>query len=384
MHASARRLGLDPQSSGGTRPAPAELERSRHGLEWEALNWCSAAASAALTHWPTQKHRREIIYPLELPRGSEMIEATERRLGQTLDLLRGTGDQLAPVSTIRRVGAGNPWKSRLLAAVANQVCQAIRPAEGLSSFGVTPERLVRPIQALTQRARPAAPLKDPPFSSWPPILSDVYAAALTVLATSTERGRNAGWVPLSDIWRIYEIWLAERTSAILCRLLGQPTLMFDKHRVGMSWQGTNWTLEMRHPCTFSQDPKEMAGSRWCSVSSQLEPDIVLVADGPMGPRLVVLDAKASSDKLSAGYAAQESSKYLWGIRRDGTSIRGATAVVLVSPRGGDEAYCRSAAAQWTIHGHPHAVWQAKPGEIGTEIDSDFFRRLLRHHLGLPV
>ena len=389
MHASVRRLELNAPSGGDLlRPEFTQPEQSRHGLEWEALNRCSVAAAVALSHWPTQLRRREIIHPLELPRGTEMIEATERRLGLDIDLVPGNRNGMAPVATIRRVGTVDPWTNRLLAAVTSQVCQTIRSAEGKRSFGETPERLVLPIQALAQRSRPTTPMVDPPFSSWPPVLSNVYATALAVLALATEGGREAGWVPLSDIWRTYEIWLAERTDAILRRILGPPAETCAGHRVCSVWNGTHkgskWTLEMRHPCTFNSSPRSMAGRKWRSVSSELEPDIVLVADGPKGPGLIVLDAKAWSDKLSAGHLAQEASKYLWGIRRDGKSIRGTTAVVLVSPKGGDKPYNRAAAAQRTIHAYPHAAWRPSPGTVGTRIDSRFFRRLLRRQLGLPV
>ena len=385
MHASVRRLELDPSHSGdSSRRAPSELEHSPHDLEWTALSWCSATAAAALSHWPTQHVRREVTYPLELPRGAELIEATERRLGIEVGLLRGRSNRLAPSATVRRVGTVESWRSRLLAAVASQVCRTLRSVEGRRSFGTTPEPLIRPIRTLAQRSRPTASVADPPFSSWPPVLSSAYAAALAVLAIAAEGGRETGWVPLSDIWRIYEMWLAERTQAILCRILGPPVRASDENRVSLTWQGTNWLLEMRHPCTFTQNPKTIAGREWQSVSSSLEPDIVLVADGPKGPGLVVLDAKAHSDKLSAGYLAQESSKYLWGIRRDGMSIRGVTAVVLVTPKGGDEPFNRTVAAQWTIHAHPHAARDAHPGTVGTDLDSDFLKQLLVDQLGLPV
>ena len=385
MHASVQRLELDPsQTDDSSRRAPSELEHSPHGLEWTALSRCSTAAAAALSHWPTQYLRRAITHPLELPRGAELIEATERSLGIGVDLLRRRSDRLAPAATIRRVGTVEPWRSRLLAAVANQVYQTLRSVEGRRSFGATPEPLIRPIRALAKRSRPTAPVEDPPFSSWPPVLGTAYAAALAVLAIAAEGGREKGWVPLSDIWRIYEMWLAERTQAILSRILGPPVQTSDENRLSATWRGTNWLLEMRHPCTFTQHPKTMAGREWQSVSSSLEPDIVLVADGPKGPGLVVLDAKARSDKLSAGYLAQESSKYLWGIRRDGVSIRGVTAVVLVAPKGGDQPFNRTPAAQWTIHGHPHAARGASPGTVGTDLGADFLKQLLIDQLGLPV
>jgi hypothetical protein len=119
------------------------------------------------------------------------------------------------------------------------------------------------------------------------------------------------------------------------------------------------------------------------VSSELEPDVALLANGPEGPRFVALDAKARG-RLTPGDLATEASKYLWGIRRDGQDTMGVTAVVLVSPLGGDEPYDRKHAAQWTIHGHPHAPAGARVGTVGTDLSAAFFHSLLTERLGLPL
>jgi hypothetical protein len=214
-------------------------------------------------------------------------------------------------------------------------------------------------------------------------LSESYLAGLAVLTTTASGGSQKGWAPLSDIWRLYEVWLAERTNAVLRRLLGPPSWTNDDERVSCGWQGDDWQLELRHPCAFSRKVRSIVGHRWWSVSSDLAPDVVLAADGPAGPRLVALDAKARG-LLSSGDLAQEASKYLWGIRRDTDDILGTTAVVLVSPYGGDPPHDISNARQWSIHGHPNAPIGVKAGKVGTEISAGFFYDLLTSYLALPV
>jgi hypothetical protein len=385
MLSAVRRLGLpDPASAGALHRGAVFARPSRHALAWEALNRCSSAASAALSRWPSRSVRHQVHHPLELSRGTELIDVTERQLGQGIDLLRAKDGRLAPVVTARRVRQVEPWTNRSIATVAGQVCQVVRSAKERSVFGEAPPALTAPIRALSHRSRPSVPVPDPPFSSWPPVFSDAYLASLAVLNATTEGGRQSGWVPLSDLWRLYETWLAERSLAILRRILGGPAwTASDAERVTCGWHGDGWELELRHPCTFTSKPRELVGCSWWSVSSELEPDVVLVANGPAGPRLVALDAKARG-RITPGDLAPEASKYLWGIRRDHDSTFGVTAVVLVSPYGGDEPYNRAASAQWTVHGHPHAGPGAAPGMVGTELTAQLFLDLLIDKLELPL
>ncbi len=384
MLAAVQRLALDyPASVGGLHSTLARSVFSRSNLVWEALNRCSTAASAALTRWPSRDHRRMTVHPLELSRGTEVIDATERILGSQIDLLRGKLGRVAPMATVRRVGSAMPWRSRSLGAVAEHVCHLVAIAEEKGKLGESPEILIAPIRALAHRARPEIPLQDPPLSSWPPVLAEAYVAAHAVLGMVVQGGREIGWTPLSNIWRLYEIWIVERTVAILKRLLGPPTYTPDEDRVSAGWSRGSWKLELYHPCRFGRQPQEMVGRTWWSVSSELIPDVVLVANSRDGPRLVILDPK-NRGALSRGELAQEASKYLWGIRRDDNSTFGTTAVVLVSPYGGDRPYDPDSAMQWSIHGHPNAPQGVAPGQLGTDIDSDFFRSLLVDYLKIPI
>lgn len=381
---AVRSLAIEsPASAGALHQTLARPVTSRYDLAWEALNRCSEAATAALARWPVRDHRRLTVHALELPRGTEVIDATERLLGHRIDLLKGTANRVAPTATVRRVASATPWRNRSLATVAGHVCHLVSTAEKLGSFGETPETVIAPVRALAYRAQPKLPVQDPPFSSWPPVFAEAYTAALAVLATMAQGGRRTGWTPLSDVWRLYEVWFAERTAAILKRLLGPPTWTSDKDRVSAGWSRENWQLELHHPCRFGSQARQMVGRSWWSVSSELTPDVVLVADGPKGPRMVILDPKERGH-LSRGELAQETSKYLWGIRRDNNFTLGTTAVVLVSPYGGDMPYDRDTAMQWSIHGHPNAPRDAEPGQVGTDINSDFFKSLLVDYLRIPT
>jgi hypothetical protein len=386
MLEAASALGLpEPAGTGGLRlTAAASSHASRHAVAWTALNRCNAAARSVLAHWPARTVGRRVLHPLESQRGVELIDLTERRLGHQIDLLTAPEGRVVPTKTMRRVGQVEPWTNRSVAAVAAQVCAAVSEHEAQSVFGDIPTSITAPIRALAHRSMPILPLADPPFSSWPPGFAEAYVAGLRVLSLTSKGGRRSGWVPLSDLWRLYEAWLAERTLAILTRLLGSPTWSDrGSERLACGWAADGWELELHHPCPFTDQPRQLAGANWWSVTSKLDPDVVLVARSSAGVRSVALDAKARGH-LTAGELAKEASKYLWGIRRDQPYTKGIDAVVLVAPYGGDEPYARNRAAQWTVHGHPHAASGQAAGSVGTDLSATFFRALLVDQLRLPI
>jgi hypothetical protein len=381
---AVERLALpDASASGAMRKGRASSFVSRRELAWTALNHCSSAASAVLAQWPVRWSHRQVYQPLEHSRGTELIDVTERQLGQRIDVVQSKDGRVVPLETVRRVGHVEPWTNRSIATVTRQVCLVVLSAKEKSVFGDAPTALTAPIRALSHRARPALPIPDPPFSSWAPVFSEAYEASLNVLMATASGGRRSGWVPLSDLWRLYEGWLAERSLTILQRILGKPSWTSGTERIACGWAGENWELEIRHPCTFSNKPRLLSGHKWWSVSSELEPDVGMIANGPSGPRFVALDAKARG-RVTAGELASEASKYLWGIRRDTESQFGVNAVILVSPFGGEEPYQRDAASQWSLHGHPHAPKGAPQGKVGTDLDVALFKGLLANELGLPV
>lgn len=386
MLESVAALGLvEPAGAGGLRMTDAATaQASRGALAWKALNRCHAASRSVLAHWPSKSVSRRVLHSLESQRGTELVESTERRLGHQIDLLTAPDGRVVPTATVRRVGKVEPWTNRSLAAVAARVCSVVASHEERSVFGETPRAVVAPIRALAHRSMPTLPVPDPPFSSWPPGFADAYVAGVGVLSLTSRGGQRSGWVPLSDLWRLYEAWLAERTLAILKRILGRPSWNHPgSERLACGWTGEGWELELHHPCPFTDRPRTLCGSSWWSVTSKLDPDVVMVARGPDGVRCVALDAKARG-QLTSGELAREASKYLWGVRRDDPDVKGVNAVVLVAPYGGDEPYERERAAQWTVHGHPHAPAGSAAGSVGTDLDAPFFRSLLLDQLRVPA
>ncbi len=385
MRAAVQRLSLaDPTGATGLRRAEDAHRHPSHDVAWASLTRCSSAARRALVRWPSRTETRIVRSPIEVARGTELVDKTERRLGLSIDVLAAGTGTVAPEVTLRRVGSMVPWTNRTLAAVASRVIDALRASESAGVTGQVPTTLIAPIRAMARLARPALPATDPPFSSWPPAFLDAYLACVDVLASVSVGGSKKGWVPLADLWRLYEMWLAERVLAVITRLLGTPTWISgpSDERVCVRWATRDWELELRHPCVFTNEARTLVGSRWWSVSSRLEPDIGLLARTPAGARLVVLDAK-ERQRLTAGDVAVEASKYQWGIRRDLEQTLGVQAVVLVAPCGGDEPYDRPHAQHWAIHGHPNAGQGMPPGEVGTDLCKEFVRGLLEDQLLIP-
>ena len=385
MLTSTERIRQNDLAGGGAlhHTPHASRYRSRDDLAWTALTRCAAAAQMTLTHWPSRTTTRNVRHPLELSRGIELIDATERQLGSRIDLLGTRGGRRAPTVTIRRVAQVEEWRNRALAAVTSQVCAMVRSVDSHKVFGDVPASLISPVAAVAYRSRPTQPIADPPFSSWPPVFVEAYSAAVAVLSTVRGGGNGRGWIPLADLWRLYEGWLAERVLGILTRLLGPPVPIAAEGRVACAWSGDNWQLELRHPCPFTQHPRSMLGSTWWSTTSKLDPDVALIGSGPAGSRLVILDAKLRG-RLLAGDLAAEASKYLWGLRKDSVGTYATQAVVLVSPFGGDNPYDVANARQWSIHGHPNAPRGRPAGQVGTDIDSALIKSLLVDQLSLPL
>lgn len=385
MRAAADRLDLaDLAGATGLRRAEDTQWRPGRDIAWSALTRCSSAARRVLVRWPSRTKSRVVRSALEQPRGSELIDATEQRLGLVIDLITA-GARSAPEVTMRRVGSSVPWTNRTLAAVASRAAEALDAAEAAGVVGEVPRSLVAPIRALSQLARPRLPAADPPFSSWPSGFIDAYLACIDLLSSISIGGSKVGWVPLSDLWRLYESWLGERVLAILTRVLGAPNWIGGAadERIAVRWVADDWELELRHPCVFTDRPRALVGSDWWSVSSRLDPDVALLARTASGTSCVVLDAK-DRPRLSRGDVAVEASKYQWGIRRDSASTLGVAAVVLLSPYGGDEPYDRQHARHWALHAHPNSPPGKSPGEVGMDLSSPVVRDLVETHLRLPA
>lgn len=384
MRSAVDRLNLaDPAGASGLRRTDDAQWRPARDVAWSALTRCSSAARRVLVRWPSRTESRIVRSPLEQPRGSELIDATEQRLGLSIDLL-AAGTRSAPEVTMRRVGSTVPWTNRTLAAVASRATEALDAAEAAGVVGEVPRSLVAPIRALSRLARPTLPAADPPFSSWPPGFIDAYLACIDLLSSVSIGGSKVGWVPLSDLWRLYELWLGERVLAILTRALGAPSWIggATDERIAARWAADDWELELRHPCVFTDRPRSLVGSDWWSVSSRLDPDVGLLARTASGTTCVLLDAK-DRPRLSPGDVAVEASKYQWGIRRDNATTLGVTAVVLLSPFGGDEPYDRDHANHWALHAHPNAPQGKAVGEVGMDICSPLLREIVETHLRVP-
>jgi hypothetical protein len=372
------------RAGGHSEVGIARVRHDRDALDWLPLNACNAISRRLLARWPQVSGSKVALAPLESARGNELVERTEEWLGTRISLLTVEhGEQrVVPEMTARRVADSGPWKSQALALVSGLVVRSAR-ARGAdpTRAGELPTHLLRPLEAVSQLARSSRGEVDLPISSWPPsfVLLYRYCIEALVMLQSHEPGND--WVPLADLWRIYEAWVALRVFNILESRYGVADIADgDGHRISASWQVGSCLLRMFHPHTFGGTPDDTFGVELRSVTSELEPDIVLSTSVGDVVRLAILDPK-NRLSIDRGTLAVEASKYLWGIRNDANELP-VRCVVLVAPRGGAasiDPHLSGMSVAWAMPEQPAGPHQA---EFGTSL-SEALSRLLTEALELP-
>jgi len=332
--------GLTPTASrlgGQANVGIPEYQREPEGLEWLALNACNTTSRRLLSRWPMASATRRVLVAPETPRGVELITSTEVLLGTRIDLITTPSSRLLPERTLRRVSDSRVWQARALALVAALVVRSARRRAEQTEVGELPPHLVDALERVGRLANPQRGDVDLPMSSWPPSFVFLYHSCVSALVELQSQEPGEDWVPLADLWRIYEAWVAVQVFNLLRNRFGEGIpIEGEAARVARQWEIGHVKLQMWHPCTFGPKRRLLGGAAWSSVSSELEPDIILVAQADDQTRLAVIDPK-NRPVLRSGDLAVEASKYLWGIRSSGT-FPSVSHVALVAPLGGVQAY----------------------------------------------
>lgn len=272
--------------------------------------------------------------------GRERPAETYRRLGRTIRLLHHEPIPI-PERTVRQVAARAPTYSSSTAALLLAVLRsADQLARADGTVGEIEEWVTRPIRRAAASLQAPIPLREPPMSSWPSELLALRTAArrcVSALGVSGPSGED--WVPLSPLWKLYEMWVAWSVADTLRLMLGQPKAYRDGQE--LVW---TWTSEEQRVCLHYQRrlhratsplPNGIAGGHThdlLSVTSTLIPDLLLGVTQRTVFRSLVYDSKHTAS-LFPDEAAPEGSKYLWGIRHatSSTALPGIAGVVLVTP-----------------------------------------------------
>jgi hypothetical protein len=285
-----------------------------HPITSETLPRAISGCQRLIRRWPTNESRESIWRPTDMRGGREDLQATDR-----LGARRGgvtVGSRVIPDRVARRQRSSIPWTSTRLSGACRALAVYLREV-GLDG---SEQVLVGPLELVAALAAPARPVPDPPLSSWPAQARSTFRAVIEALVGLAVAGRGSSSVPLSDVWKIYESWIALRSLSVLEECLGPAKPV----GVGTVWS-SEWDVDgvtVRLHCQReigASSGGNVAGhpDGIISVSSNLRPDVLISVIGSTGDKaLFCIDAKRriTATQMDAGDVATAASKYLWGIR----------------------------------------------------------------------
>src|SRR5262249_18101419 len=138
------------------------------------------------------------------------------------------------------------------------------------------------------------------------------AIALTEL---TILGAGEDTAPLSELWELYQAWVAEESLAHLETLLGAAGSSRRRPSLLGRWSDGR-EIELHYTARVPAARGRvlsLCGNELYAAIGDLEPDLILAARVAGTMRMLVIDPK-KRPYLDPGTVTVEASKYLWGIR----------------------------------------------------------------------
>lgn len=277
--------------------------------------------AAALVHrWPNRETAVSLWRPVDVPGGREDARTTLGRIPNA-DIITTSSEARLPSRTARLLQSSTPWRLASLAAVLRRVRANIRSRDWTGTIPPG-DRILSEVIAKSEPLLERA--IDPPLSSWPSGLRELYDAALDFISGSSAASRGKVPAPLCHIWALYESWVGSQLFGIICDKFGSPDYGPDvtdgNGRPGASWCA-KWSVAGGNLHLWCQPEFREGAAAGCppivSHSAVLIPDILIGFQDHRGMwRHSVIDAKFRGDrKMSSGALSEAASKYLWGLRR---------------------------------------------------------------------
>ena len=333
-------------------PVPNSVRRdglSATGIAFEGpvnpmsvLTVVTNLATRLVRRWPIRESTTLGWRPIDLPGGREDVRGTISQLSRAGIALIDE-EVLVPARSLRRRSDGIPWRLTSLAQALREVDRLVKHAA--SDGRITGSaNVIRSLLEPIERARTITSVKtrtftDPAPSSWPPPLRTLYELSLVFIAGVSAQGAGTERAPLCHLWALYESWVSACVLQAIEHIVGAPPLR-PPEVVGVnSVGGPVWRAQWEKPMRIELwSQGEIAsgstnlGVPVTSITATLIPDCTIIFRSGDRSTITVVDAKLRRDTLTAGDAAQQASKYLWGARRSANPEQSAlNEVVLVSP-----------------------------------------------------
>jgi hypothetical protein len=316
----------------------------------ERLPAAITSARGLLAHWPEQLIAVRRTLPLEQHGGREDLLATARHAAQTRPITHGR--RLLPSRTVRTFGAAERRRCGAVSTIAALLrSQADRYLDSPLALPDAYERraVLSPLAAVSEAAAVPTGSVDGPPSTWPSRMRTFYSLAAIALAELEIVGAGDDTAPLSELWELYQAWVAEGVLAAVIATLGPPTARTGRSSLLGRWVVAGDAIELHYQPLIPSRPgrtKTILGAPAIATIGDLQPDLILACRTSSGlSRALVIDPK-KRPYLDPGTVTVEASKYLWGI--DGLPLEG---VLLTSPTGGASARRLSGRA-WTVAAKP--------------------------------
>jgi hypothetical protein len=301
-------------------------------LRAEVLPPALSGCRRLLRRWPANE-RREIVWrPTDMRGGREDLRVTERIAARRGGMVTAQG--VIPDRIARRQRGSVPWTSARLAGACRTLSRSVREGGLEGSAGI----LAGPLEMVAERALPLRRAPDPPLSSWPAEARATFRAVVEACVGLAVAGRGDAFVPLSDVWRMYESWIGLRALAALEGSYGPGNFIAGTAAWTCEWNLDGTTIRLHSQREIGAAPNALISGHSdsiISVSSNLRPDVLISVWNEVGDQaLICIEAKRRVEPTSmrAADVAAAASKYLWGIRSasDPTSFPVDTAVVVSS------------------------------------------------------
>jgi hypothetical protein len=322
----------------------------------------SALASARdlLRRWPARPAITHRTMPIERRGGRvdllQTARARHRRPGVAI------GDRTVPGETVRVFGERRHTKCGSVAAIADLLrhrANAVLAVPAAIPSEADRRAVLAPLGGVSEMAAVPRGRVDGPPSTWPHALQTFYSRAATALAEVEVVGAGDDSAPLSELWELFQSWVAERTLALMTDILGPPKPVAKSSCLGRWTHGAE-IIELHCEPTIPAGPGQfiaICGVPVHAVVGDLRPDVLIaVRTSQGGPQMLAVDPK-KRPHLDSETLTTEASKYLWGIRSSGAVC----GVVLVAPSGGVSSK-RTAGLAWTVQARPR-VWDLQEATV---------------------
>jgi hypothetical protein len=343
-------------------------------LRSAALGELVRAGRSLVASWPTRYEMDVVWKPIGIRYGRELAAQTEREIGRRTQEAVWEGARVVDRSARARARLV-PWRSPTIASVSRELVHQLESARDGAAVGEMDNAVIELVSTIGERMAGTDGFVDVQQSSWPFPFLVYYQAAVRSLSILSMRDDYKLLTPLSEVWRLYEVWVASQIVERISEVLGVQG-QWRKEDSGFRWNTDAVRVDLLYQrSVLPNQHLRVGGLTLISTTGELKPDLLIAVSTSSGGRVLAIDPKRRFT-LTQSTVVTEGSKYLWGIRQVGDLERPVLEeVILVAPMSGPNAVLREGRIR-TIHASPGGDSGVAVGTLGDDISESSIRKLL--------